>query len=282
MITCEYCLSIFSNEKSMIHHQRKAKYCLQKQNKLYLCNDCNINFNDSIKYNDHISNCPTKLKNIIKKNEDEFKIIIIKYEEELKEIKCKNIILKKELEKKIFENNLLSQQTEKSQEQLYNLSKEAINKPTTTNNNNNNKIINMPVFNIDSNELKNILSANYNINVISEGQKGVAKFAYDFILKDANGVIKYICTDSSRKIFKFKNELGELEKDINAQKLTNILTENGINEITTQISQQFWTKEDGTIDSDKLMSIIGKASEIKSLKTDNTIFKNELATMTSV
>ena len=66
MITCEYCLSTFSNEKSMIHHQRKAKYCLQKQNKLYLCNDCNINFNDSIKYNDHISNCPTKLKNIIK------------------------------------------------------------------------------------------------------------------------------------------------------------------------------------------------------------------------
>ena len=258
MIKCEYCNNTFSNEKTLRQHKKNAKYCLEKQ---CVCNDCKLNFNDSIKYNDHISNCPTKLK-----------IIITKYEEELKEMKCKNIILKKELEKKIFENNLLSQQTEKSQEQLYNLSKEAINKPTTTNNNN--KIINMPVFNIDNNELKNILSANYNINVISEGQKGIAKFAYDYILKDENGILKYICTDLSRNIFKFKNELGQLEKDVNARKLTNILTDNGINEITTLISQQFWTNEDGTIDSDKLMAIVGKASEIKSLKTDNTIFKN--------
>ena len=41
----------------------------------------------------------------------------------------------------------------------------------------------------------------------------------------------YVCTDVSRKIFKFKNGLGELEKDVNAKKLTNILSENGLFEI---------------------------------------------------
>jgi hypothetical protein len=40
--------------------------------------------------------------------------------------------------------------------------------------------------------------------------------------------------------------------------------------------------EDGTIDNEKLSSTISKASEINFLKDDNTIFKNELASITSV
>jgi hypothetical protein len=47
------------------------------------------------------------------------------------------------------------------------------------------------------------------------------------------------------------------------------------------ISQQFWTKEDGSVDNDKFSFMIDKALEIKNINNDNTIFKNELVNITS-
>ena len=103
-----------------------------------------------------------------------------------------------------------------------------------------------------------------------------------FHSEDSDGNLNYVCTDPSRKIFKYKNNDGELEKDINAQKLTNLLTENGILKATTKLAQNYWTNEDGTIDDEKLSNMISKASEIHFMKDDNTVFKNELATMTCI
>ena len=66
-----------------------------------------------------------------------------------------------------------------------------------------------------------------------------------------------------------------------ANKLTKILSKNGLIEKTTDISTQFWTKEDGSIDNDKFYSIIDKTLEIKNINDNNKIFKNELVNITS-
>ena len=139
--------------------------------------------------------------------------------------------------------------------------------------------MNMSVLNLDSDNVKIIINDKYNLDVISEGQKGVAKFATTFLLKNLDGNLNYICTDPSRKIFKYKNNSGELEKDINAQKLTDILTDNGILITTARLSAGHWTNEDGTVDNDKVSNLINKVFEITD---DNTIFKNELITQTSI
>jgi hypothetical protein len=140
----------------------------------------------------------------------------------------------------------------------------------------------MSVLNLDSDNIKSIINDKYNLDVISEGQKGVAKFATNFLLKDSDGNLNYVCTDPSRKIFKYKNHDGELEKDINAQRLTNILSDNGIFNTTTQITKDHWTNDDGSIDDDKFSKLFSKTLEINSLKEDNTIFKNELIAQTSI
>ncbi len=146
----------------------------------------------------------------------------------------------------------------------------------------NNKILNMSELNFNNdNEVKNIIEDNYNIDVIKEGQKGVARFITKFLLTGQDGKLKYICTDASRKVFKFKNDTGQIEKDINATKLLKILSENGLIEKTSDISQQFWTKKDGSIDNDKFYSMIDKTIEIKNININNTIFKNELVNITS-
>ena len=63
---------------------------------------------------------------------------------------------------------------------------------------------------------------------ISEGQKGVAQFACKNLLKDENGNMNYICSDLSRHVFKFYNSEGNIEKDVKANKLTDMLIEAGI------------------------------------------------------
>ena len=61
-----------------------------------------------------------------------------------------------------------------------------------------------------------------------------------------------------------------------------ILTDNGIFNTTSQITKDHWTNDDGSIDDDKFSKFFSKTLEINSLKEDNTIFKNELITQTSI
>ena len=40
---------------------------------------------------------------------------------------------------------------------------------------------------------------------IMDGQKGVAKFTADTVLRDESGILQYVCTDISRQNFKYMN-----------------------------------------------------------------------------
>jgi hypothetical protein len=318
---CIHCNNEFINLTSLRSHQKKSKYCLKLQNKEFICNGCNKIFHISNDLHIHKNNCVDNLKQNNKSLEEKIKELEDEnrhnksLEEKIKELEDDNYKNKKLYEEKIKEledenrdiiyfqsenDNLkqkiidiekdkkeqiksLQEQVKSLQEQIISVTKTAVAKPTTNNTTINNRILNMSVLNFnDNNNVKHIIDNKYNADVIAGGQKAVAKFATNYLLTDQDGNLNYICTDVSRKIFKFKNDLGELEKDVNAKKLTNILSENGLFEKTSNISEQFWTKEDGSIDQDKFLYIIEKASEIKNIKEDNTIFKNELANMTSV
>ena len=117
---------------------------------------------------------------------------------------------------------------------------------------------------------------------VLDGQKGVAKFAYDNMLKDKNGDLNYYCTDASTSSFKFRNHDGNIHKDINALKLTDKLVEAGINTQSSNLASKIWTNDDGTINTDKFLYGLGKIQEILNLKNDNCIFKNQLASLTSI
>ena len=283
---CNHCNNEFINLTSLRSHQKKSKYCLKLQNKEFICNGCNKIFHISNDLHIHKNNCVDNLKQINKSYEEKIKELedenrdIIYFQSENENLKQKIIDIEKDKKEQI---KSLQEQIKSLQEQIISVTKTAVAKPTTTNNTTiNNRILNMSVLNFNDNNVKHIIDNKYNADVIAGGQKAVAKFATNYLLTDSDGNLNYVCTDVSRKIFKFKNDLGELEKDVNAIKLTNILSENGLFEKTSNISQQFWTKEDGSIDQDKFLSIIEKASEIKNIKEDNTIFKNELANMTSM
>ena len=289
MNTCEYCGSKFATTKILLFHQKNTKYCLKKQQQLKVINElkceyCDIQYFSKIELENHKNICIQFFKARIKELEEENKMSednVIYFQNESNNQKEQIKQLQEDKDKQIKE---LQEQVKQLQDQIISVTKIAVMKNTNTTNNNtiNNKIMNMPVLNLDDKNIQNLLESKYNLDIISEGQKGVARFALNNILKDENGNLAYMCTDLSRKIFKYKNELGEIEKDVNAQKLTNMLTDNKLSEITSQMAKEFWTNDDGTINDDKLTNMISKASEINFLKDDNTIFKNELASMTSI
>jgi len=275
MNKCEYCNNVFKTLKIMNKHQKTAKFCLIKQKKQIICESCNNISYSQNDFENHQNNCITFLKSKIKELNDENKDIVY-YQNKIEF--CEKQLIEKN-EQLIEKDN----QIKHLQEQIVSITKTAVSKPTTTNNNNiNNKILNMSILNLDSENVKSIINDKYNLDVISEGQKGVAKFATNFLLKDSDGNLNYVCTDASRKIFKYKNNAGELEKDMNAQRLTDILTDNGIFNTTSQITKDHWTNDDGSIDDDKFSKLFSKTLEINSLKEDNTIFKNELIAQTSI
>ena len=279
-INCEFCNNLFINTNSLKNHQRKTKYCLMQQpnKEEFRCNGCNKISFSSDDNDKHMSNCIILLKNTINELKDENKDIIY-FQEQMNKYKELN----EEKDKQIIKiNEEKDKQIKYLQDQIISVTKTAISKPTTTNNNNNTKILNMSIINLENSNVENIIQDKFNLDMISEGQKGVVKFAVNYLLKDADNNLNYVCTDSSRKIFKYKNDTGDIEKDMNAQKLTTILTDNGLIKKTIKISTDYWTDEDGTIDNDKFINLFSKTAEIRMIHEDNTIFKNELVNYTSV
>ena len=80
--------------------------------------------------------------------------------------------------------------------------------------------------------------------VVAGGQKGLAFLLSNTVLKD-----KYKCVDPSRQNFEFTNELGEVERDVKAKKLTNALIKSDICSKSGEIGMELWKKEDGSTDS---------------------------------
>jgi len=280
---CEYCNNIFKTEKSLYNHKRKSKYCLEKQNKCISCYGCEKSFINDNDYKIHILNCVKflhkKIEELEQGNCQNNKIL----EEKIKELEEENrdiIYYQNQVENlKHIEKNL-KEQIKDLQEQNKHLQDKLISKPTINNTTINNRIVNISVINLNDDKIKNTIENNYDINVVSEGQKGIANFAKKYLLTDENGILNYVCTDRSRKIFKYKNSSGIIEKDVNAEKLTNKIIENGLINKTSDIVDQYWTNEDDSINSDKVESITLKRMEINNIKFNNSVFK--LANITSI
>ena len=294
---CEFCKTTLKSLSSLNYHKKTNKKCLEKQNiltdKFIPCEFCNKTFaNKTLKI--HLLSCKNKkvkekddiieelLKekditgNLLKEKDEIIKERddIIKERDDIIEPKdeiieeMKNRILELEVENKIYSKD-------------HDLVKNMASQPKITTNNNN-KIRVMNNFFDNPEKVKQLVDEKLTRDHICDGQKGVAQFAINFLLKDDEGNINYFCTDTSRSMFKFQNSEGEIEKDVKAIKLTNMLLDAGIKHKTGTIAPTLWTKKDGTVDTDKFQIFSPSTNEIILMQMDNSVFRNELACFTSV
>jgi hypothetical protein len=266
---CKFCKKQLSTISNLNYHIKNNKNCLEIQknqnqndnNNLVSCDFCKKSFsNKSLKI--HLKSCKNKSIEIIEEKDK-----LLKEKDEIIE-EMKNRILELEVENKIYKND-------------HEFVKNMAAQPKTTTNNNN-KIRVMNNFFDNPEKVKQIVNEKLTQDHICDGQKGVAQFATNFLLRDDEGNINYFCTDPSRSIFKFQNADGEIEKDVKAMKLTNMLLDAGIKNKTGTIAPSLWTKKDGTLDADKFQIFSPSTNEIILMQSDNSVFRNELACLTSV
>jgi hypothetical protein len=196
------------------------------------------------------------------------------FEEKLKEskdlIKDKiETISKLEARLEKFEDSILSK-TEK---------KTIMSTPTPnhTTNNTTNIVIHNNTLNLnDIPKMAAFLEDKLDKEVVAGGQKGLALLLSNTVLKD-----KYKCVDPSRQNFEFTNELGEVERDVKAKKLTNALIKSDICAKSGEIGMELWKKEDGSTDSLRYEAHSKNVLEMINFTRDNSTFRSELSALTS-
>jgi len=286
-IVCEYCNTCFKTLSYLNVHKKTAKYCLKIQNNDNQSNNDNLKCEICMKFfaKKYFKN---HLEKICYKNVYEINTFIKKLKEEQertnknKDLELKNEELKSYIQTLEKENNILNgvnSVLKSDHECLQDIAKQPKNVVNT-----NNKILNIlsPMDFTSKDILKNKIEDNYKLDYIFSGQKGIAKFAFEHILKDEEGNLKYVCTDHSRQIFKYKDETGEVRKDVEAKKLTNFLVEGGIKDKACDIMNEWWTEETGIKNTDKFELLVDKAESLRIIDSDNNEFKKELATMTTI
>ena len=247
-LICKYCKTEFANIYNMNSHQKKAKYCLIIQDKIknekseFKCDHCENFFSTQKNFSNHIKKC--------KMNENKCEIIEDKstfnckycnkklsskhsliYHLDICDKKKDNEIenLKKELEKLKRENNNeienlkreYKEQIKDLQNKLDKIANKAIDRPTITNNTVNNKI-ELQSFPTQM-EIDRKIESQFNDKYLWDGIKGVAQFVFDHIVKLEDGSMAYACFDTSRQIFKYKDENGNEIKDPKAVKLRRMI-----------------------------------------------------------
>ena len=236
---CGFCSTHFKNQYNLKAHENGSKKCLSNRGlKLETknqCIGCNLVFFTKHKLTLHEDVCRNFLQHqhakeilekdkllsdfkeeqekryteMVEENEQKLAELTHKHDQKLAEMTQTNekflALLKEEHARQIAD---LKQQNDKLQENIQNLAREAINRPTTSsttnntvNNIRNNLSTQYTLDEIKTEELMELFRENLTEKVFMSGQKGLAKLCTDKLIntKDAKKLI--CCTDVTRKKF---------------------------------------------------------------------------------
>lgn len=284
---CNFCKKMFKSANIMSQHQKRTKYCLAlqgKENKNFTCSYCDKSLVTNERLVTHIAVCKEK-----KKRDEEEKDLNLKskYKKEIKDIlkkmEDKDNLNTEKLAEKDRQIDTLKETISKLEAKLEKFEDAVIasKKPTNTTNNNTNIMMGNTLNLNDTERFKAIIEEKLTKNVVCNGQRGLAKFAVENLLKDSEGKLMYKCVDPSRHNFEFTNSDGVVEKDVKAIKLKRALIEGDVIVKAKNAGNELWTREDGSMDNDRYTASSGKVMEIMTVDRDDTKFRTELSALTS-
>jgi len=263
---CVFCKKTFTTNSNLKKHQRTTKKCISIQlesksdieTELFKCKYCNKDFTTKQYFEKHLNICVDKLKDenaVLASQLSAAQDRIIELENQLKTVRLE------------VENELIKERNDKLETTVEEIAKQPKNQQI------NNKIIITTPLDLSSQAVQQAIETNFSHEHLTMGQKGVARFAYDNMLKDEQGKLKYICTDPSRQVFQYKNDKGVIQKDVRATKLTKALLEADIKQTSHKIA---WDNmKDG--DNEIFLAYTNHYQDIQELEQDNSDFSKELS-----
>ena len=243
---CEYCNQTFKTKYILKSHYLNSKTCLKirglELESKFIC-ICKMNFSSNINLEIHYKSCKDycimkatekmteEIKNLkenleekeayIKKLTDELKnkeLIYTKIEVKYDDLYKNNEELKQQHEKMI---NKLEMKIYQCDSFIQTLARDGSNKVTTTNNVTVRNQLS-PTFTLDSLESKKLeetMREYYTERDFFGGQKRLANFFMEKVIKTPDDKMLICCTDTSRKKFKILDVRGNLKEDIEARTL---------------------------------------------------------------
>ena len=294
---CQYCKKMFSTKSILKTHQNTAKFCLKLQGNLpdtlnmYVCTYCNeskttkhslgIHMNtcsaNSEKVRNLIASYMTKIENLTIKNEslssDNIKLISQLSDKD-------ELITELKLEAVRAELKVYKQLSESATNCVEEIAKQPKIQTQTTQNIQNNKLLNMKPFDLEDEKVKErmlgIATEFFDRNYFNEGQKGVARFTAEKLLRDTDGKLQYRCTDPSRQTFKFLTNNGDIRTDVRATLLSKLLDETVVKAFKAMVKSIT-----PSLTSDEFLIFSENFMQINGLSSDNSDFRSELAALTA-
>ena len=237
--TCNFCKQSVKSKYNLKSHIEKNKTCLKNRGIVFtsnfICEGCNLTFTNKANLLVHkdickfyiilkikeettieINNIKTKYENMIKNIKDEYET---KHSFDI--IEYKNTIKIHEL--KIIDNEKIikdiQSQNDKLLENLQKLASQAIDRPTTaiTNNIKNNFSDKYFLETIKAEDVKMKCQNYLTEQVFLEGQRGIAQLCTEHVIKTKDKKSLMLCTDVSRKKFKYMDEQGNIKEDYEAR-----------------------------------------------------------------
>jgi len=188
--SCEFCHNSFQVKKSLIHHQKNAKYCIELRGETkvytYTCTVCDRKMTEKRQFDAHQEKCAPN-----KKNQKLERIILLKDKKiavQEQQIQGKDDTIKV-LEKQIQDQ---SKQISELQDKLKDVAVQGVKKSTTTN------ILKLQPL---TKEWLDANAKNLTLEHIQRGAIGYAEFASENSFKD-----RVKCVDASRQILQYKEE----------------------------------------------------------------------------
>ena len=145
---------------------------------------------------------------------------------------------------------------------------------TTTNITVNNKYTFLQTFNLSADYIKSQINTKFTEVHLLNGQKGVAIFTNQYLIRNEEGKPNYFCTDLGRRVFIYKNGEGFIQKDFKSVILTSLIADDII-EKSCMIFQEILPHL--TMDNYRESQYVSNLADIKNLKNDNTTFVTTLA-----
>jgi hypothetical protein len=248
--SCEFCKKSFSTKSNLATHKKTAKYCIstrQEPSSKSTCDYCN--------------------KQLAARSiESHMKICNLRKDYEINLLKSETISLKT----RITELEAVNKVLQKSQDCVVEMAKQpkTMNKTVT-----NNKVSILTPLDLSTERLRELVEANFTNSHLLEGQKGVARFTVEHVIKDKDGKLQYICTDPARHTFRFKE--GETEiKDLRGKRLSVALAP-PVMDKTSRLGME------AIRENPDLFCVYSDSQQsIRDMRDDDAEFRGELASMT--
>jgi myosin heavy subunit len=275
--SCEWCKKTFSNKGNLTTHTNTAKYCISLRGAPIIsvrsCTYCQKSFSVRCVDN-HMKTCSLKkdsendsLKTEVESLKSKKDEIVLSLESQVASLHSKII----ELESKVREVEAVNKVLVGSQKCVEEIAKQP--KTTNTNNKTTNKVSILTPLDLSQERLKELVEANFTSSHLLEGQKGVARFTVEHVIKDEDGKLQYICTDPARHTFRFKEGDTEI-KDIRG-KLLSVALAPPVMDKTSRLGIQ------AIKENPELFCVYSDSQQsIRDMRDDDAEFRGELASMT--